>query len=212
MRIFEYSRFAPMRAALAALGLASVFAAWSLVAAVGAPVVPSVATRPAAAMALKPPAAPRAVDIDAAVESDLFSPDRQAPEQAFRMPGEPTPHAGVVVTNMNKPTVLGTAVAPNGFSFATAELGVAGPRIVREGDKLGEFTVKTIARGHVVFVGSDGTRFDIAEVAASTTQESSNVSITQAPSLADSVTRPFFARGAGRGRGGRARRDSIPPG
>ncbi len=213
MRLFEYSRFAPMRAALAAVGLASVFALWSLVAALAAPVVPAAASRPVVSLSLKSPAPPGVVNVDAAVESDLFSPDRQAPEQAFRMPGEPPPHAAsAVAINTTKPTVLGTAVAPNGFSFATAELGVAGPRIVREGDKLGEFTVKSIARGHVVFLASDGTRFDIAAVAAPTLQESSNVSITQAPSLADSVARPFFARGAGRGRGGRARRDSIPPG
>jgi hypothetical protein len=213
MSLFEYSRFAPMRGALAAVALAFVFAAWSLVSAFRAPPAPPVATHPAVVLNLKTSPLPKAVNVDAAVESDLFSPDREAPAQAFRMPGEPPPHAAAaVVASVTKPTVLGTAVAPNGFSFATAELGVAGPRIIREGDKLGDFTVKTIERGRVVFLASDGTRFDIAATPAPNTQESSNASIDQAPVAADSGFRSFFARGAGRGRGGRARRDSIPPG
>jgi hypothetical protein len=212
MRTFEYSRFTPMRGALAALALAFVFAVWSLAGAFRAPPASSVSVRPALALNLRAPAPPGTINIDAAVQSDLFSPDRQAPEQAFRMPGEPPPHAATVVAAVTKPTVLGTAVAPNGFSFATAELGVAGPRIIREGDKLGDFTVKTIERGRVVFLSSDGTRFDIAATPVPTTQELSNAPIYQAPVAADSAARSFFARGAGRGRGGRARRDSIPPG
>jgi hypothetical protein len=114
---------------------------------------------------------------------------------------------------VERPTVLGTAVAPNGFSFATAEIGARGPRIVHEGDKLGDYTVKTIERGHVVFVASDGSRLDISEVAVPNTQERSNAFNDQATPATDSVYRAFFARGAarGRGNGGRPRRDSIPP-
>lgn len=211
MRMVDYFRFAPMRAALAALALAFVYALWALVGAFRAPSMPTVATHAPVALALRTPAPPRAVDIDAAVRSDLFSADRQAPEQSYRLPGEPPPHSAVAV-NVEKPTVLGTAVAPNGFSFATAELGARGPRIVHEGDKLGDYTVKTIERGHVVFVASDGTRLDISEVAVPHTQESSNASIDQASAVADSAYRAFFTRGAARGRPNtaRPRRDSIP--
>ena len=211
MRVFDYFRFAPMRAALAALALAFAYALWALAGAFRAPPVPTVATRAAVALALRRPPPPRPLNIDAAINGDLFSPDRQAPDQAYRLPGEPPPHAAVAV-NVEKPTVLGTAVAPGGFSFATAELGAKGPRIVHEGDKLGDYTVKTIERGHVVFVASDGTRLDIHEVAVPNTQETSNASNDQATAVADSAYRAFFARGAARGRGGRPRRDSIPPG
>ena len=209
MRMAEYFRFAPMRAALAALALAVAYALWALVGAFRAPTMPAVAAHAPVTLALRTPVPPRAVDIDAAIKSDLFSPDRQAPEQAYRLPGEPPAHA-VVTVDVQKPTVLGTAVAPNGFSFATAELGAKGPRIVHEGDKLGDYMVKTIERGHVVFVASDGTRLDISEVGVPNSQETSNASNDQATAVADSAYRAFFARGAARGRGGRPRRDSIP--
>jgi hypothetical protein len=209
MRMAEYFRFAPMRAALGALVLAFAYALWALVGAFRAPTVPAVATHAPVALALRTPAPPRPVDIDAAIKSDLFSPDRQAPEQAYRLPGEPPPHA-VATVDVQKPTVLGTAVAPNGFSFATAEIGARGPRIVHEGDKLGDYTVKTIERGHVVFVASDGSRLDIAEVGVPNSQEASNASNDQATAVADSAYRAFFARGSARGRGSRPRRDSIP--
>lgn len=209
MRMVDYFRFAPMRAALVALGLAFVYALWALAGAFRAPTMPTIAAHAPVALALRAPAPPRAVDIDAAIKSDLFSPDRQAPEQAYRLPGEPPPHTAVAV-DVQKPTVLGTAVAPSGFSFATAELGARGPRIVHEGDKLGDYTVKTIERGHVVFVASDGTRLDISAVAVPNTQETSNASIDQSSAATDSAYRAFFARGAARGRGGRPRRDSIP--
>lgn len=209
MRVAEYFRFAPMRAALAALALAVAYALWALAGAFRAPTLPAVAAHAPVALALRTPAPPRAVDIDAAINSDLFSPDRQAPDQAYRLPGEPPPHA-VVTVDVQKPTVLGTAVAPNGFSFATAELGAKGPRIVHEGDKLGDYMVKTIERGHVVFVASDGTRLDISEVGVPNSQETSNASNDQATTVADSAYRAFFARRAARGRGVRPRRDSIP--
>lgn len=212
MRAAEFLRFTPMRVALAALALAFVFAVWSLADAFRAPASPPVGVRAPLVLTLKPAASARAVDIDAAVSSDLFSPDREAPEQAFRMPGEPPPQSTAVVASAPKPTVLGTAVAGNGFSFATAELAANGPRIVHVGDKLGDYTVKTIERGHVVFVAADGTRLDIAATAAPNTQESSNATIDQAPAFTYPNYSPFFTRGAaGRGRG-RARRDSIPPG
>jgi hypothetical protein len=209
MRMAEYFRFAPMRGALAALAVAFVYALWALAGAFRAPTVPTVVAHAPVALALHTPVPPRAIDIDAAIKSDLFSPDREAPEQAYRLPGEPAPHA-VATVDVQKPTVLGTAVAPNGFSFATAELGAKGPRIVHEGDKLGDYTVKTIERGHVVFVASDGSRLDISEVGVPNSQETSNVSNDQATAVADSAYRAFFARGAARGRGSRPRRDSIP--
>lgn len=210
MRISQYLRFAPMRAAVAALVLAFGFAVWSLFDALRTPALPMIAIHAPATFALAAAPAPRPVDVDAAVKSDLFSPDREEPEQAFRLPGEPAPQTAVAAVNVPKPTVLGTAVGPNGFSFATAEIAAKGPRIVHVGDRLGDYTVKTIERGHVVFVAADGTRLDIAATAAPNTQETANATILQTPAFADSSYRPFFTRGAARGRG-KARRDSIPP-
>ena len=63
-------------------------------------------------------------DIQAAVENDLFSADRSAPAAPYRMPGEHAPDDKPVVEPM-KPIVLGTAVATDGRSFATVQLGDA---------------------------------------------------------------------------------------
>ena len=46
-----------------------------------------------------------------------------------------------------KPLVLGTAVATDGRSFATLQLGDGSPTLVHVGDKIGEWTVKSIQRG-----------------------------------------------------------------
>jgi hypothetical protein len=209
MRISEYLNFTPMRIALAALALAFAFVLWALVDAYrAAPVAPATA-RPAALVALKSPPVPSAIDIDAAVDNDVFSPDRSAPDEPFRMPGEAAA-SSIVVTTV-RPTVLGTAVAPGGASFATAQLGGGQPRIVRPGDRMGEYTVATIGRGHVVFTASGGTRIDIAASAAPT-QGPSNVSNFPTRPFADSSgVGPFFGRGAAR-RGRGAARGNEPPG
>ena len=209
MTISEYLGFRSVRAAAAAFVVALVFAAWSLADALRTPAIPAAATKPATIVALAPPRAVVPVDIDAAVEADLFSPDRSAPDESFRMPGDPAAH--VAQTSGPTPRVLGTAVAPDGSSFATAELAGGTPRIVRRGDRLGDYTVTSIARGHVVFTASSGTQVDIAATAAPT-QESFNASISQTVAP-DTGFRGFYGRGAAGFRGrGRARRDSIPPG
>jgi hypothetical protein len=197
-----------MRAAIAALVLALLFAGWSLAEALRDPIVPVGATRREASPSLKAPPLPGAVDVGATVDADLFSPDRSAPSEPFRMPGESAPQA--VVQTTPRPTVLGTAVSPNGYSFATAALGSSAARIVREGDKLGDFTVRTIERGHVVFTTSSGTRLDIAAIAAPT-QGPSNAPITQTTVAPDTgFGSTMSGRRAARGRG-RPARDTVPP-
>ena len=60
-----------------------------------------------------------------------------------------------------KPIVLGTAVATDGRSFATLQLGDASPTLVHVGDKIGEWVVKAIERGKIVLVSTSGTRADL---------------------------------------------------
>jgi len=210
MRVSEYLRFPPMRVALAAFALALAFGAWSLIGALHDPAVPAAAIRSTGAIALTSFPTPAAVDIDAAVASDLFAPDRAAPDEPFRMPGEAS-SSSIVQQATEHPAVLGTAVSASGFSFATAQLGSSSPRIVREGDRLGRYTVRTIERGHVVFTTPDGARLDIAASAAST-QDSFNAPTTpNAPALDSGDVGAMFGRGAARGRR-RATRDTLPPG
>ncbi|HLA90898.1 MAG TPA: hypothetical protein VJL28_10765 [Gemmatimonadaceae bacterium] len=148
------------RWASAGLAVAAALATWTLLRAVRVADVPDAAP-PAfvaeGALALRSDVAP--VNVRAAVERDLFAPDRSAPAQRYRLPGEDEPSdlAGEPAT----PVVLGTAIAGPGRSFATCQLGDDRPIIVRVGDKIGEYTVRTIERGRVVFTTANGSRLEV---------------------------------------------------
>jgi hypothetical protein len=103
----------------------------------------------------RPPA-----DIMTAVDKDLFASDRTAPDEPYRMPGESDGKDKPAVEPM-KPIVLGTAVATDGRSFATLQLGDASPTLVHVGDKIGEWVVKAIERGKIVLMSTSGTRADL---------------------------------------------------
>lgn len=150
----------PFRWASVGLAVAAALATWTLLRAVGIADVPDAAP-PAlvaeGALALRAGATP--VNVRAAVERDLFAPDRSAPAQRYRLPGEdePVDPAGEPAT----PVVLGTALSGPGRSFATCQLGDDRPIIVRVGDKIGEYTVRTIERGRVVFTTANGLRLEV---------------------------------------------------
>lgn len=157
----DLAAWPPFRVALAALALSVAIAAWSLVRAVRIEAVPEAPPPTFAAASDVAARAPRVtVDVRAAVEKDLFSPDRTAPAERYRVPGESEPAAAVVV-EAPKPVVLGTAVSGTGRSFATCQLGDGQPIIVRVGDRIGEYTVKTIERGRVVFTTAKGTLLEV---------------------------------------------------
>ena len=157
----DMTRTPALRVALAALVLAAGVTAWTLARAVRVQQVPDTPAQTVAsleAVARRMPRPP--ADIQQAVENDLFSPDRSAPDTPYRMPGEaradeaPKPEPA-------KPVVLGTAVATDGRSFATVQLGADHPMLVHVGDKIGEWAVRVIARGKLTLVTSDGVRAEI---------------------------------------------------
>ncbi len=100
-------------------------------------------------------------NVQAAVDNDLFSPDRSAPAAPYRMPGEAAPSDKPAV-EAPKPNLLGTAIATDGHSFATLQLGTDHPMLVHVGDKIGVWIVKSIQRGKVVLMSSGGTRADLS--------------------------------------------------
>ena len=150
-----------VRVSLVVLAAAIVVVGWTFARAFRAPdagdtpVMSVAALEPMTRGPLPPPA-----DIQSAVEGDLFSHDRSAPAQPYRMPGESAPDNKPVVEPM-KPLVLGTAVANDGRSFATLQLGDATPTLVHVGDKIGEWTVKGIERRKVVLVSTTGNRAEL---------------------------------------------------
>lgn len=156
----DLTRTPGMRIAFIALALASTVAVWALVRAVRAPAVPDTPAETLASLETVARRTPRApADIQQAVDNDLFSPDRSAPEVPYRMPGEA--RADEPKAEPMKPVVLGTAVATDGRSFATVQLGGDRPMLVHVGDKIGEWAVRAIARGKLTLVSSDGTRADV---------------------------------------------------
>ena len=110
--------------------------------------------------ALAAPARPESVDVDAAVSLDLFNPDRMAPVARYRLPSDPAAVASDAPPPA-RPIVLGTAIASDGSSFATCQLESSRLLMVRVGDKVGVYLVKSIERGRVVFQAPTGERLEI---------------------------------------------------
>lgn len=152
------------RLSLALLVASTGVTLWTLVHAVRIAPVPELAEPPFTGTAAITVAAPaRNVDVDAAIDTDPFAADRSAPERAYRAPGEddgdPQPRAEAV-----EPVVLGTAVSDPTRSFATVQLGDGHAVIMREGGRIGDYTIRSIERGHVVFTTPSGKKLDIPEL------------------------------------------------
>jgi len=150
-----------MRVAIGTLVLAVVLVSWTSINALRSQPLPDTPPTTVASLetitnhSTRPPA-----DIMTAVDKDLFASDRSAPDEPYRMPGESDAKDKPAVEPM-KPIVLGTAVATDGRSFATLQLGDASPTLVHVGDKIGEWVVKAIERGKIVLVSTSGTRADL---------------------------------------------------
>jgi hypothetical protein len=99
------------------------------------------------------------IDVRGAVELNPFSPSRSAPARRYRLSGweDESPAA----PPPPRPVVLGTAYSTPEQSFAIAKVGDGRPTVVRAGDILAGYTVRTIERGHVVFTSQTGERFEI---------------------------------------------------
>lgn len=157
-----WMRDGSMRAAAVALVVAVATLGWTLVHALRADPLPEVPRVAAGMEQLARAVPPAPADVQAAIESDLFASDRTAPGAPYRLPGEKTADAKPVV-EAPRPVLLGTAVANDGKSFATLQLGDAQPKLAHVGDKIGEWIVKAIDRGKVTIVNtSGGPRVDLA--------------------------------------------------
>ncbi|HEX3928137.1 MAG TPA: hypothetical protein VHW65_09060 [Gemmatimonadales bacterium] len=125
--------------------------------------IPTVAATPAAvnvmAGALDTPVAPAPIDLSAMGAAALFSPGRAAAPDRYRMPGEGV--AAGPAPDAPRPVVLGTAIAADGSSFATCQFQSSRLLMVRVGDHVGEYLVKAIERGRVVFVSPAGKSLEV---------------------------------------------------
>jgi hypothetical protein len=149
----------PVQLALAVLGLGLVVAGWTGSRAYRIePVIPASEPTFASAAALSTSGMSVPVDIGAVVALNLFSPERKAPSVRYRLTGyaEATPAA-----QPPQPVVIGTFVAAENRSFAFCSVGDSRATVVRVGDRIGGYTVKSIERGSVVFTTPAGERLVI---------------------------------------------------
>ena len=152
------------RAAVGLFVASAGIALWTLVHAIRiapVPELPEAQFPGGGVLAATPPA--RNVDVDAAIETDPFAADRSAPERAYRAPGEDG-DTDAPKAESAEPVVLGTAVSDAVRSFATVQLGDSHAVILRVGGRIGDYTIKSIERGHVVFTTPSGKKLDIPEL------------------------------------------------
>ncbi len=150
------------RASLAA-GSAAVGASWQLWRALSVTPLPAPAppgpVEPIPAVALRAPTPPAARQT--AVGANPFRPERAPPAVAFRMPADheaapefaPQARPGLVL--------IGTAVLPGDRGFALCQVGGEAPRLVRLGEQVGGYTLKTVAQGSATFLAANGTSMDV---------------------------------------------------
>ena len=161
IRIREWTSGNGMRAAIAALTLALIFCVWSAAIALRTREVEAASsTVSIVAGALDAPAPLPDVNVGLAIDADLFSPERKAPAARYHMPGEARATTEAVA-EPPKPIVLGTAISSDGSSFATCQFQSTRLLMVRVGDKVGDYTVKVIERGRVVFATPAGKTFEV---------------------------------------------------
>jgi hypothetical protein len=165
MSMPAWTRYPGFRIAAVLLAAAIALVVWTAVRALRVDPVPSVPPPTlASAGSIASAPLPPATDVAAAVEKDPFAPDRSAPASPYRLPGEPDPKVEEPVVEPQKPVVIGTAVSPQGRSFAVLQLGDARPVSLSIGDRIGAYTVKSIERGRVVFTTPAGKKVDITAV------------------------------------------------
>jgi|HigsolmetaAR202D_1030399.scaffolds.fasta_scaffold04971_6 hypothetical protein len=141
----------------AASAAAFCWAAWRATSLEPLPGVPmDTSRREAVAIAVR--AAPPDSVLRAAVEADPFHPERRRPTVPFRFPGEEEREATTVAAAApaGPVRVVGTAVLPDGKSFALCEWPGRAPRLVRVGETVEGLTLKRVEIGRAVFVSRTG--------------------------------------------------------
>ena len=95
-----------------------------------------------------------ASELDRAIDLDPFHPERRRPQIRYELPGS-APLETPQVTPAESVELIGTVVAASGRSFAMCQTS-AGPQLVRIGEKIAGFTLKSVEQGSAVFVSPDG--------------------------------------------------------
>lgn len=149
-----------MQIALAALALSVGFAGWSLNRAVRLDPVPvGAAQKFTTSDALVPPDTSTPPDVVTVVSMNVFGPTRTAPTRRYRLAGYAEASAA---PEAPRPTVVGTVVSSSDGTFAMLKIGNAPARVVRVGEVIGGYVVKSIERNVVGFLSPTGERITVS--------------------------------------------------
>lgn len=98
--------------------------------------------------------------IEAGADHDPFSPTRTRPSTRY---GEPVERVAAQPTApVAEPIrLVGTVVQSGGGSFVLCQLGTSTARVVRVGQMLGAYQLRSISQGFAIFVASDGQRLEL---------------------------------------------------
>ncbi len=153
-----------LMASVSAVTAAALFFVWSATAALRiSPTAEAAAPQFTSRDSLAGRATLPALRISDAVDLNVFAPDRSAPVTRYSLTGEPEfPVFAEEPEPVVLPEVLGTAVGEGTRSFAMCQLNGSPSVLLRVGDQLGDFTVRSISRGAVEFSTPSGERVTIA--------------------------------------------------
>ena len=100
-------------------------------------------------------AGPSDAELQRAVATDLFSPDRSAPAVRYRIErASATPNAPPPLPVR----LVGTVVTAAGRSFAMCQQGAATPRVVYPGQHIGPLKLESVSQGSATFTDDAGVR------------------------------------------------------
>jgi hypothetical protein len=158
-----WSPFSSPRAAIAVLLLSAALAAWEAYDAFVIAPMPRKERSPSRNVAVpRPTAGSSSARLANAVQAAPFRPQRKAPTQRFRLPGdsavalkEPSLEPGADFR------LIGTAIMAEGRGFAMCQLGAEPPRLVRIGDRIGEMTLRRVGQGRATFADAAGRRIEL---------------------------------------------------
>jgi hypothetical protein len=88
-----------------------------------------------------------------AAAADPFRPERRAPAERFRLPGENIEQRAAAGSGSAQAALrlIGTAVTAPGQGFAMCQEGEAAPKLVRVGESFAGYTLRAVEKGRAVF-------------------------------------------------------------
>jgi hypothetical protein len=102
------------------------------------------------------------------IENNPFRPERAPAEVAFLLPSEETDSQQPRSAPSGPIVLVGTVVLADDRSFIMCRVGAETPRVVRVGDKVGDYTLRRVAQGTAAFETAHGKLIEISVPKAGT--------------------------------------------